>query len=111
MVYVGDFCFGLSKIVSAKCTPSGLIITQVTLFLLDCKGMKGDYNQGMKAKISVSKVIRTSHSWRLPEYQIKQSVEKLLLSLSVIARHHNGAIWNESLLSPVPRPHLGIIRC
>ena len=50
---------GLSKIVSAKCTPIGLIITKVTLFLMDGKAMNGDYNQGIKARISVSKVIRT----------------------------------------------------
>ena len=49
---------GLSKIVSAKCAPGGLIITKVTLFLMDCEAMKGDYNQGINAKISVSKVIR-----------------------------------------------------
>ena len=51
--------FGLSRIVTAKCTPSGLIITKVTLFSMDCKAMKGDYNQGIIARISVSKVIRT----------------------------------------------------
>ena len=33
--------FGLSKIVSAKCNPSGLIMTKVTLFLMGCKAMKG----------------------------------------------------------------------
>ena len=49
---------GLSKIVSAKCTPRGLNITKVTLFLINCEAMKGDYNQGIKARISVSKVIR-----------------------------------------------------
>ena len=48
---------GLSKIVSAKCAPSGLIITKVTLLLMDCEAMKGDYNQGIKARIYVSKVI------------------------------------------------------
>ena len=51
-----DFC-GLSKIVSAKCTPRGLIITKVTLLLMDCEAMKGDYNQGIKAGIFASKVI------------------------------------------------------
>ena len=51
--------FGLSNIVSVKCTPYGLIITKVTLFQMDCTAMKGDYNQGIKARISVSKVIRT----------------------------------------------------
>ena len=51
--------FGLSKILYAKCTASGLIITKVTLFLMDGKAMNGDYNQGIKARISVSKVIRT----------------------------------------------------
>ena len=53
--------FGLSKIVDAKCYPSGVIITKVTLFLMDCKfkAIKGHYNQGIKASISVSKVIRT----------------------------------------------------
>ena len=50
--------FGVSKIVSATCTPGGLIITKVTLLLMDCAAMKGDSNQGIKARISVSKVIR-----------------------------------------------------
>ena len=50
--------YGLSKIVSAKCAPRGLIITKVALLLMDCETMKGDYNQGIKARISVSKVIR-----------------------------------------------------
>ena len=49
---------GLSNIVSAKCAPRGLIITKVTLLLMDCKTMKGDYNQGIKARICVSKDIR-----------------------------------------------------
>ena len=52
-----DVC-ELSKIVSAKCAPRGLIITKVTLLLKDCEVMKGDYNQGIKARISVPKVIR-----------------------------------------------------
>ena len=50
--------YGLSKIASAKCAPRGLIITKVTLLLMDCETMKGDYNQGIKAIIFVSKVIR-----------------------------------------------------
>ena len=50
--------FGLSKIVSAKCTPIGLIITKVTLFSIECKAMNGGYNQGKIARIAVSKVIR-----------------------------------------------------
>ena len=50
--------FRVSKIVSAKCTPRGLIITKVTLLLMDCEAMKGGSNQGIKARISVSKVIR-----------------------------------------------------
>ena len=50
--------YGLSKIVSAKCTPRCRIITKVTLLLIDDEAMKGDYNQGIKARISVSKVIR-----------------------------------------------------
>ena len=37
--------FGLSKIVSAKHTPSGLFISKVTLFSMDCKAMKGDYKK------------------------------------------------------------------
>ena len=49
---------GLSKIVSVKCAPRCLIITKVTLLFMDCEAMKGDYNQGIKARISVSKVIR-----------------------------------------------------
>ena len=51
--------FGLSKIVSAKYSPSGLIITKVTLLLMDSKAMKSDYKIGIKARIPVSKVIRT----------------------------------------------------
>ena len=50
--------YELSKIVSATCAPRGLIITKVTFLLIDCEAMKGDYNQGIKARISVSKVIR-----------------------------------------------------
>ena len=50
--------YGLSKIVSAKSASRGLIITKVTLLLIDSEAMKGDYNQGIKARISVSKVIR-----------------------------------------------------
>ena len=49
---------GLSKIVSAKCAPRGLIITKVTLLLIDCEAIKCDYNQGIKAGISVPKVTR-----------------------------------------------------
>ena len=57
MLAIFDVC-GLSKIVSAKCAPRGLIFTKVTLILMDCGAMKGDYNQGIKARISVSKIIR-----------------------------------------------------
>ena len=57
MLAIFDVC-ELSKIVSAKCAPRGLIITKVTFILMECGTMKGDYNQGIKARISVSKVIR-----------------------------------------------------
>ena len=57
MMAIFDVC-GISRIVSAKCTPRGLIITKVTLLLMDREAMKGDYNQDIKARISVSKVIR-----------------------------------------------------
>ena len=57
MLAIFDVC-GLSKIVSAKCAPRGIIITKVSLFLMDCEAMKGDHNQGIKARISVSKVIQ-----------------------------------------------------
>ena len=57
MPAVFDVC-GLSKIANAKCAPRGLIITKVKLLLMDCEVMKGDYNQGIEARISVSKVIR-----------------------------------------------------
>ena len=49
---------GLSKIVSVKCATRGPIITKVKLLLIACEEMTGDYNQGIKARISVSKVIR-----------------------------------------------------
>ena len=51
-------CFLDYQIVSAKCSPSGLI-TKVTLFSIDEKAMKGANNQGKKAGFSVSKVIQT----------------------------------------------------
>ena len=57
MLAIFDVC-GLSKIVSAKCAPRGLIITEVTLLLIDGEAMKGDYNHDIKTRISVSKVIR-----------------------------------------------------
>ena len=57
MLAIFDVC-GLSKIVSAKNAPRGLIITKVTLFFMDCGAMKGDYNQGINARISVLKAIR-----------------------------------------------------
>ena len=57
MLAIFDVC-GLSKIVIAKCTQRALIITKVKLILMDCEAMKGDYNQGIKAVISVPKVIR-----------------------------------------------------
>ena len=55
MLAIFDVC-GLSKIFSAKCAPRGLIIPKVLLLLMDCEAMKVDYNQGIKARISVSKV-------------------------------------------------------
>ena len=57
MLAIFDVC-GFSKIVSTKCAPRGRIITKVTLLLIDCEAMKGDYNQDIKARISVSKVFR-----------------------------------------------------
>ena len=51
--------FGLSKLIGVKCTPSGLHSTEVTLFSMDYKATKDDYNQGIKEGISVLKVIRT----------------------------------------------------
>ena len=57
MLSIFDVC-GLSKIVSAKRAPRGFIITKVRLLLMDGGAMKGDCNQGIKARISVSKVIR-----------------------------------------------------
>ena len=57
MLAIFDVC-GLSKIVRAKCAPRGLIITKITLLLMDWEAMTGDYNQGIKGRIFVSKVIR-----------------------------------------------------
>ena len=57
MVAIFDVC-ELPQIVSAKCAPRGIIITKIMLLLMDFEAMKGDYNQGTKARISVSKVIR-----------------------------------------------------
>ena len=59
MLAIFDVC-GLSKLVrlSAKRALRGLIITNVPLLLMDCEAMKGDYNPGIKARNSVSTVIR-----------------------------------------------------
>ena len=57
MLAIFDVC-GSSKIVCKKWAPRGLIITKVTLLLMDCEAMRGDHNQGIKARISVSKDIR-----------------------------------------------------
>ena len=57
MLTIFEVC-ELSKIISAKCAPRGLIITKVTLLFMDCEAMKGAYNQGIKVIISVSKVIK-----------------------------------------------------
>ena len=63
MLAISDV-FGLSKIVSAKCNPRTLIITKVTLLLMDCIAMKGNYHQGIKARSSVSKAIRPKLNFR-----------------------------------------------
>ena len=63
MLAIFDWC-GLSKSVSAKCAHRDLIITKVTLLLIDCEAMKGDYLQGIKARISVSKVTRPYLNFR-----------------------------------------------
>ena len=53
--------FGFSEIVSEKCTPSGLIITKVSLFSMEFKAMKGDYNQEFLSQ-KPSEHYLTSHS-------------------------------------------------
>ena len=57
MLAIFDVC-ELSKIVGAKCAPRGLIIIKVSRLLMECDVMKDYYNQGMKTRISVLKVIR-----------------------------------------------------
>ena len=63
MLAIFDVC-GLSKIVSAKCAPRGIIINKVALLLMDCEAMKGDYDEGIKARIFLSKVIRPELNFR-----------------------------------------------
>ena len=102
MLAIFDF-FWLSKIVNAKCTPSGLISTKVTLFSMDNEAMKGDYNPGIKQGFlskKSSEVNKISDSQRLPAYQIKQIVKKLLLPHHAMTQHRNGALRNDSLLRP-----------
>ena len=57
MLAVFDVC-GLSKIGSAKCAHRGLIITKVTLLLMDFKAKKVDSNEDITARIILSKFIR-----------------------------------------------------
>ena len=49
------WCFGISSI---KCSPGGLISTKVTVILVECKALKGAYNHGIKARISIWNVIQ-----------------------------------------------------
>ena len=106
IVYAGQYLmfFGLSKIVSAKCSPSGLIITKITLFLMDCKAMRGFIKKAYKQEFlsqKSSELNQTSDSYRLPEYQFKYIIKKLLLSLPDMAQHHNGAIRNDPMVPSV----------
>ena len=50
---------GLKKNSSAKCNPTGSISTKVTPFSMDYKTVTDDYNHSIKARIFVSKVIRS----------------------------------------------------
>ena len=60
--------FGLSKIDSAKCTPSGFIIFKVKLFSMDRNAMKGGYNQCIKAK---KKILSQKSSELKPQSDIR----------------------------------------
>ena len=97
--------FGISKIVNAKCTPSGLINTKVTLFSMDRQAVKGDHNEGIKARISVSNVIRTKLNFRFLKTAWKPNKANYLKlpSLHAIAQHHNGALRNDSIFGPGSR--------
>ena len=110
--YICDVC-GLSKIVSAKCAPRGLIITKVTLLLMDYEAMKGDHKQGIKARISVSKAI-----WPWLNCRFFKTVwipNQTDCQETFVVTSHHGAIpqWHHSkwLTATTWPPHLEIIRC
>ena len=59
MVYAGViWCFWINADRQCKLHSCGFIIAKVVLFSMDRKAMKGEHNQGINARISVSKVIR-----------------------------------------------------
>ena len=60
--------------------------------------MKRDYNQGIKAKTALSKVIRTL--FKLPI--LKDCLNTKWNSCHAIAQHHNGAVRNDSILQLDP---------
>ena len=103
--------FKLSKILSAKCTPYSLIFTKVTLFLMDCKVMTNNCNQGtiesnnfsfkgnpnfIKLQIPIDCLIPNQTD--CPENVVVTSYQ-----------HQNGILRNDSLLRPGPHPTLRLL--
>ena len=56
--------FGLSKITSAKCIPLGPLYIKVTLFSMKLNAVNDVYNQGIKSRISISKVVQIELNFR-----------------------------------------------
>ena len=92
--------FGLSKIVIAKCTPSGLIITQVKLLTIDYKAKKGANNKGIKARISVSKVIPNLINLKILEDCRNTKSKKLSRNICC-----HFAPWHSTTMAPFEMTH------
>ena len=104
---------GLSKIVSAKCAPWGIIITKVMLLLMYCEAMKGDYNQGIKARNSVSKVIQPQLNFRFFKTAWLPNQTDCQETFAITSRHGATPQWRHSkwVTASTSPPHIEIIRC
>ena len=75
--------------------------------------MKGDYNQGMKVRISVSKVIRTELNFRFLKTALIPNQTDSQEPFAVTLRHGATPQWRHSkwLTATTRSLRLGIIQC
>ena len=66
------------------------------LLLMDCEAMKGDSNQGIKARISVSKVIRPLLNYRFVKTAGIPTQTDCQETFAVTSRHGATPQWRHS---------------